>query len=41
MAPFILNSNGSFSYSPAPLYNGPDSFTYKANDGAADSVLRP
>src|SRR5207247_564919 len=33
----ILNSNGSFSYSPAPGYNGPDSFTYKANDGLADS----
>src|SRR5207247_6027401 len=33
----ILNSNGSFTYSPAPGYNGPDSFTYKANDGLADS----
>src|SRR5213076_2258939 len=32
-----LNSNGSFSYLPAANYNGPDSFTYKANDGQADS----
>src|SRR5258708_39216638 len=32
-----LNSNGSFSYTPATNYNGTDSFTYKANDGKADS----
>ena len=32
-----LNANGSFTYTPAANYNGPDSFTYKANDGAADS----
>src|SRR5204862_346641 len=32
-----LNTNGSFSYVPAANYNGPDSFTYKANDGVADS----
>src|SRR5204862_543282 len=32
-----LNTNGSFSYVPAANYNGPDSFTYKANDGQADS----
>ena len=32
-----LNSNGSFTYSPAANYNGSDSFTYKANDGALDS----
>jgi VCBS repeat-containing protein len=32
-----LNSNGSFTYSPAANYNGADSFTYKANDGQADS----
>ena len=32
-----LNSNGSFDYTPAANYNGPDSFTYKASDGAADS----
>ena len=32
-----LNPNGSFSYTPAINYNGPDSFTYKANDGLLDS----
>src|SRR5262249_7367953 len=32
-----FNSNGSFSYTPAANYNGIDSFTYKANDGQADS----
>ena len=33
----ILNADGSFSYSPALNYNGPHSFTYKANDGTVDS----
>jgi ELWxxDGT repeat protein/VCBS repeat-containing protein len=28
-----LNADGSFSYSPAANYHGPDSFTYKARDG--------
>ena len=32
-----LASNGSVNYVPTPGYNGPDSFTYKANDGTADS----
>ena len=32
-----VSSNGGFTYTPAADYNGPDSFTYKANDGAADS----
>ena len=32
-----LNADGSFTYTPAANYNGPDSFTYKANDGQADS----
>jgi len=32
-----LNANGGFTYTPAANYNGPDSFTYKANDGTADS----
>jgi hypothetical protein len=32
-----LAENGSFSYTPTPGYSGPDSFTYKANDGASDS----
>lgn len=33
-----LNSDGSFSYAPAQDFSGADSFTYKANDGAADSA---
>ena len=33
-----LNADGSFSYAPNPNYNGPDSFSYKANDGTADSA---
>jgi VCBS repeat-containing protein len=32
-----LNNDGSFTYSPDTNYVGPDSFTYKANDGQADS----
>jgi VCBS repeat-containing protein len=32
-----LNSDGSFTYTPTANYNGPDSFTYKANDGGLDS----
>jgi bacillolysin len=32
-----LSANGAFTYTPAPNYHGPDSFTYKANDGEADS----
>jgi uncharacterized repeat protein (TIGR01451 family) len=34
-----LNADGSFTYTPAPDFNGSDSFTYKANDGAADSNI--
>jgi VCBS repeat-containing protein len=34
---FTLNADGSFSYTPVANYNGPDSFTYKANDGSLDS----
>ena len=33
----VLNANGSFTYTPAPDFHGTDTFTYKANDGAADS----
>ncbi|MBI4528657.1 MAG: tandem-95 repeat protein [Deltaproteobacteria bacterium] len=36
-ASFTLNPDGSFSYTPQPNFNGTDSFTYKANDGANDS----
>jgi VCBS repeat-containing protein len=32
-----LNTNGSFTYTPAANYNGPDSFTYQASDGTAQS----
>lgn len=32
-----LNTNGSFTYSPATNYNGGDAFTYKANDGITNS----
>ncbi|NLS97813.1 MAG: tandem-95 repeat protein [Planctomycetaceae bacterium] len=32
-----LNADGSFLYTPAADYHGTDSFTYKANDGTADS----
>jgi VCBS repeat-containing protein len=35
----ILNADGSFSYDPDPNYCGPDSFTYVANDGLADSNI--
>jgi uncharacterized repeat protein (TIGR01451 family) len=36
-ASFTLNSNGSFSYTPVANYVGPDSFTYRANDGEKNS----
>src|SRR5439155_6412566 len=32
-----LNAAGGFTYTPAGNYNGADSFTFKANDGSADS----
>jgi uncharacterized repeat protein (TIGR03803 family)/VCBS repeat-containing protein len=32
-----LSPNGSFTYTPAANYFGPDSFTYRANDGTANS----
>lgn len=33
----MLASNGSFTYAPNLSFAGTDSFTYKANDGVADS----
>jgi VCBS repeat-containing protein len=36
-----LNANGSFTYTPAANLQRPDSFTYRANDGEADSTSRP
>jgi hypothetical protein len=32
-----LSSDGSFTYMPAASYTGPDSFSYKATDGQAES----
>jgi VCBS repeat-containing protein len=32
-----LNANGSFTYTPAANYNGPDAFTYRASDGSLTS----
>jgi PKD repeat protein/serine/threonine protein phosphatase PrpC len=29
----VLNVNGSFTYTPNPGYNGPDTFAYQATDG--------
>jgi hypothetical protein len=34
---FTLNADGSFNYTPVANYNGPDSFTYKVNDGSLNS----
>jgi VCBS repeat-containing protein len=33
------NTDGSYTYTPDANYNGADSFTYKANDGALDSNI--
>jgi VCBS repeat-containing protein len=32
-----VNADGSYTYTPNANFNGGDSFTYKANDGSADS----
>ena len=32
-----LNANGGFTYTPTTGYTGPDSFTYRANDGTVNS----
>jgi hypothetical protein len=32
-----LNADGSFTYTPSVGYSGPDSFSYRANDGSVDS----
>jgi hypothetical protein len=36
---FTLNSDGSFSFQPAPNFNGSVSFTYQANDGSLNSNI--
>ena len=34
----VLSGSGpTFTYTPAPDYNGPDSFTFRVNDGSHDS----
>ncbi|MEI7744429.1 MAG: Ig-like domain-containing protein, partial [Chloroflexota bacterium] len=33
----VVNANGSWTYMPSSNWNGPDSFTFKANDGLVDS----
>jgi VCBS repeat-containing protein len=33
----VFNADGSYTYTPGANYNGADSFTFKANDGQADS----
>src|SRR6185436_3707401 len=33
----VVNSDGSYSYTPNPNFNGTDSFTFTANDGSVDS----
>lgn len=33
----VINSNGSFTYTPATGYTGNDSFSFKVNDGQVDS----
>ena len=35
----VLASDGSFTYTPNPDFNGVDSFTYFANDGSANSLV--
>ena len=35
----VLNEDGSFTYTPTANFNGTDSFTYRAGDGAAESSL--
>ena len=35
----VLNSDGSFTYTPQANYSGVDSFTYRVNDGELDSAL--
>ncbi len=35
----VVNADGSFVYTPAVNYNGPDSFTYHATDGISSSNI--
>jgi len=38
-ASFTFNPDGTFSYTPTADFNGTDTFTYKLNDGTADSNI--
>lgn len=43
LSPFVISPGnvaifGRTTYKPAPNYNGPDSFTFKVNDGLVDSA---
>src|SRR5207245_5346411 len=33
----LITATGAWTYTPVGNYNGPDSFTFKANDGLLDS----
>ncbi|MFV2070224.1 MAG: Ig-like domain-containing protein, partial [Pirellulales bacterium] len=33
----VLNSSGSFTYTPNPDFSGPETFTYRASDGSSSS----
>jgi MYXO-CTERM domain-containing protein len=35
----LSGSGANLTYTPAPDYNGPDAFTFKANDGSVDSSV--
>ena len=35
----VLNTDGTYAYSPAANYFGPDSFSYKVNNGTTDSAV--
>ena len=33
----VVNTDGTYTYTPNPDFNGADSFTFTANDGAGGS----